>query len=91
MQRFRDANPDVKGTRIGLPGKPAPDTFLEAARMLGVSPARAVVVEDAIAGIQAARASGFSLIVGVDREGSGDALRAEGADIVVTDLAELLT
>ena len=61
-----------------------------AARMLGVSPARAAVVEDAIAGIQAARAGGFGLVVGVDREGSGDALRTEGADVVVTDLAELL-
>jgi beta-phosphoglucomutase-like phosphatase (HAD superfamily) len=59
--------------------------------MLGVSPARAAVVEDAIAGIQAARAGGFGLIVGVDRGGSSDALRAEGADVVVTDLAALLT
>jgi beta-phosphoglucomutase family hydrolase len=75
---------------LGLPGKPAPDTFLEAARMLGVSPTRAVVVEDAIAGIQAARAGGFGLVVGVDRGGSSDALRTEGADVVVTDLAELL-
>jgi beta-phosphoglucomutase family hydrolase len=76
-------------SRLGLPGKPAPDTFLEAARMLGVSPTRAVVVEDAIAGIQAARAGGFGLVVGVDRAGSGDALRTEGADVVVTDLAEV--
>jgi beta-phosphoglucomutase family hydrolase len=80
----------VVASKLGLPGKPAPDTFLEAARMLGVSPARAVVVEDAIAGIQAARAGGFGLIVGVDREGRSDALRTEGADMVVTDLAELL-
>jgi beta-phosphoglucomutase family hydrolase len=74
-----------------LPGKPAPDTFLMAAKMLGVRPARAVVVEDAIAGVQAGRAGGFGLVVGVDREGSGDALRTQGADVVVTDLAELLT
>jgi beta-phosphoglucomutase family hydrolase len=80
----------VVASTLGLPGKPAPDTFLEAARMLGVSPARAVVVEDAIAGIQAARAGSFGLVVGVDRGGSTDALRAEGADMVVTDLAELL-
>ena len=79
----------VVATTLGLPGKPAPDTFLEAARMLGVSPARAVVVEDAIAGIRAARAGGFGHVVGVDREGTGDALRTEGADVVVTDLAEL--
>jgi beta-phosphoglucomutase family hydrolase len=77
-------------SELGLPGKPAPDTFLEAARMLSVSRARAVVVEDALAGVQAGRAGGFSLIVGVDREGSGDALQAAGADVVVTDLAELL-
>jgi beta-phosphoglucomutase family hydrolase len=77
-------------SKLGLPGKPAPDTFLEAARMLGVSPARAVVVEDALAGVQAGRAGGFGLVVGVDPEGSGDALRAEGADMVVTDLGELL-
>jgi beta-phosphoglucomutase family hydrolase len=75
---------------LGLPGKPAPDTFLEAARILGVSPARAVVVEDALSGVQAGRAGGFGLVVGVDREGSGDALRTEGADVVVTDLEELL-
>jgi HAD superfamily hydrolase (TIGR01509 family) len=76
--------------KLGLPGKPAPDTFLEAARMLSVSPARAVVVEDALAGVQSGRAGGFGLVVGVDREGSGDALRTAGADVVVTDLAELL-
>jgi beta-phosphoglucomutase family hydrolase len=81
----------VVAITLGLPGKPAPDTFLEAARVLAVSPARAVVVEDAIAGIRAGRAGGFGLIVGVDREGSGDALRAAGADVVVTDLAEFLT
>jgi beta-phosphoglucomutase family hydrolase len=77
-------------SKLGLPGKPAPDTFLEAARMLGVSPARAVVVEDALSGVKAGRAGEFALIIGVDREGSGDALRAEGADVIVTDLGELL-
>ena len=76
--------------QLGLAGKPAPDTFLEAARMLGLSPSRAVVVEDALSGVQAGRAGGFGLVVGVDREGSGDALRTAGADVVVTDLAELL-
>ena len=80
----------VVASKLGLPGKPAPDTFLEAARMLRVSPPRAVVVEDALAGVEAGRAGGFGLIVGVDREGSGDALRTAGADVVVTDLAELL-
>jgi beta-phosphoglucomutase family hydrolase len=77
-------------SNLHLPGKPAPDTFLEAARRLGVSPARAVVVEDALAGVQAGRAGGFGLVVGVDREGGSDALRAQGADVIVTDLAELL-
>jgi HAD superfamily hydrolase (TIGR01509 family) len=77
-------------SRLQLPGKPAPDTFLRAAQMLGVRPTRAVVVEDAIAGVQAGRAGGFGLVVGVDRGGGGDALRAHGADLVVTDLNELL-
>jgi len=80
----------VVASKLGLPGKPAPDTFLEAARILGVPPAQAVVVEDALAGVRAGRAGGFGLVVGVDREGSGDALRTAGADVVVTDLAELL-
>jgi beta-phosphoglucomutase family hydrolase len=80
----------VVSAQLKLPGKPKPDTFLKAAEMLGVSPDRAVVVEDAIAGVQSGRAGGFGLVVGVDREGAGDALRANGADIVVTDLGELL-
>jgi HAD superfamily hydrolase (TIGR01509 family) len=78
-------------SKLRLPGKPAPDTFLEAARVLGVSPTRAVVVEDAIAGVQAGRAGGFGLVVGVDREGHGDTLRIHGADVVVNDLEELLS
>ena len=87
-----DARVDGRvASQLHLPGKPAPDTFLTAARMLGVTPARAVVVEDAISGVQAGRAGGFGLVVGVDRGGSGAALRAHGADVVVTDLQELLT
>ena len=74
----------------GLPGKPAPDTFLAAAADLGVPAVGAIVIEDAIAGVEAGRAGGFGLVVGVDRAGQADALRAAGADIVVTDLAELL-
>jgi beta-phosphoglucomutase family hydrolase len=77
-------------SELHLPGKPEPDTFLKAAQMLGVNPARAVVVEDALAGVEAGRAGGFGLVVGVDREGSGDALRTHGADVVVSDLGELL-
>ncbi|MEV0397450.1 HAD family hydrolase [Polymorphospora rubra] len=74
----------------GLPGKPAPDTFLAAARMLGVEPARAAVFEDALAGVEAGRAGSFGLVVGVDRVGQADALRDHGADVVVSDLSQLL-
>jgi beta-phosphoglucomutase family hydrolase len=73
-----------------LPGKPAPHTFLAAARLLGVSPPQAAVFEDALAGVEAGRAGGFGCVVGVDRVGHAEALRAHGADIVVRDLAELL-
>ena len=75
--------------RLSLKGKPAPDTFLEAARRLGIAPARVVVVEDAIAGVAAARAGGFGFIIGIDRNGNADALKAVCADIVVSDLAQL--
>jgi beta-phosphoglucomutase family hydrolase len=74
----------------GLRGKPQPDTFLAAARQLGVDPANAAVFEDAQAGVAAGRAGGFGYVVGVDRVGQADQLRAHGADLVVTDLAELL-
>ncbi len=74
----------------GLRGKPAPDGFLAAACDLGVPPVEAAVFEDALAGVEAGRAGGFGLVVGVDRGAQADALRAHGADIVVADLAELL-
>jgi beta-phosphoglucomutase family hydrolase len=73
-----------------LPGKPAPDTFLRAAELLGVAPAQAVVYEDALAGVEAGRAGGFGYVVGVDRVGQAAALEARGADVVVQDLAEFL-
>ena len=73
-----------------LAGKPAPDTYLAAARMLGVEPEVSSVFEDALAGVAAGRAGGFGSVVGVDRVGQADALRASGADIVVNDLSELL-
>ena len=73
-----------------LPGKPCPDTFLEAARELDVAPDAAAVFEDALAGMDAGRAGRFGCVVGVDRVGQADALREHGADIVVKDLAELL-
>jgi len=73
-----------------LRGKPAPDGFLRAAQRLGASPGRAVVVEDAISGVQAGRDGHFGLVIGVDRHGDADALSNNGAHVVVTDLAELL-
>jgi HAD superfamily hydrolase (TIGR01509 family) len=73
-----------------LRGKPAPDTFLAAAKELGVEPGGAAVFEDALAGAEAGRAGNFGFVVGVDRTGQRDALREHGADIVVSDLAELL-
>jgi alpha,alpha-trehalase len=80
----------VVATERGLAGKPAPDTFLAAARELDVEPARAVVLEDALSGVQAGRAGGFGLVVGVNRHGDAKALLEHGADLVVDDLAELL-
>ena len=75
--------------RLGLRGKPAPDTFLHAAGLLGVAPGDAVVFEDALSGVRAGRAGGFALVVGVDRGGAGDALLRSGADIVCSDLRRL--
>jgi beta-phosphoglucomutase family hydrolase len=74
----------------GLRGKPAPDTFLEAARMLNVPAAQAAVFEDALAGVAAGHAGGFGFVVGVDRVGQAEGLREHGADVVVQDLGELL-
>ncbi|HEY8338367.1 MAG TPA: beta-phosphoglucomutase family hydrolase [Egibacteraceae bacterium] len=81
----------VVAAEEGLPGKPAPDIFLAAARRLGVPPAEAVVVEDAVSGVQAGRAGRFGLVVGVDRRDDPQRLLDAGADLVVADLAELLT
>ncbi len=74
-----------------LPGKPAPDTFLYAAEQLGLPPQSCAVYEDALAGVAAGRAGGFGIVIGVDRVGQAAALSENGADIVVTDLSELLT
>ena len=73
-----------------LKGKPAPDTFLAAARELGVAPEHAAVFEDALAGVQSGHAGGFGFVVGVDRAGQREALLAHGATVVVDDLADLL-
>lgn len=75
--------------RLRLPGKPAPDTFLEAARQLGAEPSRSVVIEDALSGVRAGRDGGFGLVIGIARKGNHEALKKEGADIVVGDLREL--
>lgn len=73
-----------------LAGKPAPDAFLAAAQTLGVNPKRAVVVEDAISGVQAGRNGGFGLVIGVARKGDAEELMEHGADVVVKDLGELV-
>ncbi|MER7633862.1 beta-phosphoglucomutase family hydrolase [Streptomyces rochei] len=89
-ERLFDVRVDgVVARERGLPGKPRPDTFLAAARDLGVEPSRAAVFEDALAGMDAGRSGHFGYVVGVDRVGQTDALYAHGADRVVEDLAEL--
>jgi beta-phosphoglucomutase family hydrolase len=80
----------IVAAREHLRGKPAADMFLAAARIVGALPGEAAVFEDALAGVAAGRAGGFGLVVGVDRVGQADALRARGADVVVSDLADLL-
>jgi beta-phosphoglucomutase family hydrolase len=74
-----------------IAGKPAPDSYLAGARRLGVTPAEAAVFEDALSGVEAGRAGHFGLVVGVDRVGQAEALKRHGADVVVQDLADLLT
>ena len=90
ISQLFDARVDgIEITRLKLKGKPAPDAFLEGARRIKVEPARAVVVEDAIAGVEAGRAGRFGLVIGVDRLGQSQALREAGADVVVGDLAQV--
>ena len=81
----------VVAERERLRGKPAPDTFFAGARAFGARPEEASVFEDALAGVAAGRAGGFGFVVGVDRVGQADALREHGADVVVSDLDELMT
>jgi HAD superfamily hydrolase (TIGR01509 family) len=81
----------VVAEREHLRGKPAPDTFLAGARALGARPEEASVFEDALAGVAAGRAGAFGFVVGVDRVGQAEALREHGADVVVSDLDELVT
>jgi alpha,alpha-trehalase len=86
---FRVRVDGLETERLGLPGKPAPAVFLEAAQRLGAGPDRTVVVEDAIAGVQAGRNGLFGLVIGVDRVGDGAALRDSGADFTVHDLGDI--
>jgi beta-phosphoglucomutase family hydrolase len=74
----------------GLAGKPAPDMFLMAARLLGVEPSRTVVIEDAISGVEAGSNGNFGLVIGVARKGNVEELQRHGAHVVVKDLAELV-
>jgi HAD superfamily hydrolase (TIGR01509 family) len=91
IEKLLEARVDgIVAEREHLRGKPAPDTFLAGARALDVEPAEAAVFEDALAGVAAGRAGGFGCVVGVDRVGQAEALREHGADLVVSDLAELL-
>lgn len=83
----------VDGVRLAeehIKGKPAPDSYLRGAELLGVAAANAAVFEDALAGVAAGKAGGFGLTVGVDRHGQPQALKDNGADIVVSDLSELI-
>jgi beta-phosphoglucomutase family hydrolase len=90
LDLFEEVVDGVVAEREHLRGKPAPDTFLAGARLLGVEPAAAAVFEDALAGVAAGRAGHFGCVIGVDRVGQAAELAAHGADRVVQDLAELL-
>jgi beta-phosphoglucomutase family hydrolase len=87
---FEEVIDGVVAERDHLSGKPAPDTFLAGARALGAGRGETAVFEDSLAGVAAGRAGGFGCVVGVDRSGHGRALLDHGADVVVSDLAELL-
>jgi beta-phosphoglucomutase family hydrolase len=91
LDGFFDAQIDGKLIHAQhLAGKPAPDTFLRAAQLLGTEASRTVVIEDAISGVQAGRAGNFGLVIGVARKGNDEALKQNGAHVVVSDLAELV-
>ena len=90
IEALFDAKVDgLDAEELALPGKPDPAVFVEAARRLGVDPAEAAVVEDAIVGVEAGRRGRFGLVVGVDRAQQSEALRHAGADVVVHDLEEI--
>jgi len=90
LDRLIDARIDgLDAEELGLPGKPDPALFLEAARRLGIQPPRAALFEDAFAGVEAGRRGGFGRVIGVDRGHQADALREHGADNIVQSLLEV--
>lgn len=89
LDLFESKVDGIDAARRGLPGKPDPAVFVAAAADLGATPDRTVVVEDAVSGVQAGRAGDFALVIGVDRGGNAEALANNGADVVVSDLAEV--
>ena len=90
LDHFFDVQVDGNTIHVQhLAGKPAPDTFLMAARLLGVEPKRAIVIEDALSGVEAGSAGDFGLVIGVARKGNAEELRRHGAHLVVNDLGEL--
>jgi HAD superfamily hydrolase (TIGR01509 family) len=90
LDRFALVMDGVLAARDGLAGKPSPDTFLAATKMLNGEPSRAAVLDDATVGVQAGRTGGFHLVIGVDRTGNVEALRAAGADRVLSDLRRVV-
>lgn len=90
LERFPVIVDGMVAREDGLAGKPAPDTYLDAASRFGLTAAECVVVEDATSGVEAGRNGAFGLVIGVDRGAGADALREHGADVVVTDLDELV-
>ncbi|WP_439693030.1 HAD family hydrolase [Curtobacterium sp. SP.BCo] len=90
LDRFPVVVDGLVARQDGLAGKPAPDTYLDAAGRFGLTAAECVVVEDATSGVEAGRNGSFGLVIGVDRGAGADALRAHGADVVVSDLDELV-
>ncbi|GGG00754.1 beta-phosphoglucomutase family hydrolase [Pontibacter amylolyticus] len=88
-QLFEEHVDGLQASHLGLKGKPAPDVFLEAARRLGIAPRQAAVFEDARKGVQAAKAGGFGLVVGIDRTHDQAALKAGGADQVIAEFPKV--
>lgn len=88
--RFEHVVDGVTAVEANLAGKPAPDMFVHAARLLGADPAATMVVEDAVSGVAAGRAGGFALVLGIDRGGNAAALADNGADLVVNDLGDTI-